>query len=134
MSMVINDPKSFSVDVEGKFTKTKYMGVFKVRPLLSHRDKLRREEIRRQLVGTFSEGASEDAFRIATVFSKIWAHLVEAPSWWKDAGNGIDLLDEEPVEAVISKLIEYELEITGQITQDGEKAKEELTDIVKKKE
>ncbi len=130
--MVLNDPKSFSVDVEGKFTKQKYMGVFKVRPLLSHRDKLRREEIRRQLIGTFGENVSEDAYRIASVFSKIWAHLVEAPSWWKDAGNGIELLDEEPVEAVISKLVEFELEITGNFIKEGEKAKEQLTDISKK--
>lgn len=129
---ISNDPKSFSVDVEGSTTKRRYNGVFKVRPLLSHRQKLQKDEMKRQLLGMLPDGASNDAFKTAVIFSTIWAHLVEAPGWWKDASNGIDLLDEEPIEAVIDKIVAFEEEVKGQLIKDGEKAKEGLTEIAKK--
>ena len=131
--MILNDPKSFSVDVEGSMTKNTYKGVFKVRPLLSHRDKLRRDEIKRQLVGGTPDGTGVAALRIAEIFSKIWAHLVEAPSWWKDAGNGLDLIDEEPVVAVIDKIVDIEQEAMGAIAKEGEVAKKDLVEIAKEK-
>jgi len=130
--MVLNDPKSFSVDVKGESTQQQYSGVFKVRLLLTHRQKLQKDEMKRQLLGVAPENPSQDAFKTAIIFSKIWAHLVEAPSWWKDAGNGIDLLDEAPVDDVISKLAAMEEELNKSLSKEGDKAKEELTEIAKK--
>jgi hypothetical protein len=130
--MVLNDPKSFSIDVEGSTTKQKYIGIFKVRPLLSHRQKLQKDESKRQLLGTLPETATIDAMKTALIFSKVWAHLIEAPSWWKEAANGIDLLDDEPVGMVYDKIIDIETEITGNLEKDGEKAKTELADLKKK--
>lgn len=132
--MVLNDPKSFSIDVEGSITKRRYEGVFKVRPLLTHRQKLQRDEMKRQLLGAMPESATNDAFKTAVIFSKIWIHLVEAPSWWKDAANGIELLDEEPVSAVVDKIVDIENEVMGKIVQEGSKAKEGLVAISKKQE
>lgn len=129
--MILNDPRSFPVDVEGSVTKTGYKGVFKIRPLLSHRDKLRRDEMKRQLVGAMPDGTGIAAMRTAEIFSKIWAHVVEAPSWWKDAGNGLDLIDEEPVVAVIDKIVEMEQEVMGTLSKEGEEAKKELVVIAK---
>lgn len=130
--MILNDPKTFSVDIKGSVTKTNYSGVFKVRPLLSHRDKLRRDEMKRQLIGGFPDSTSVSAMRIAEIFSKIWAHTVDAPSWWKDSGNGIDLLEDDPVEEVINKILEIEREALGIVEEEGEKAKKELTEMAKK--
>ena len=131
--MILNDPKSFSVDVEGSMTKNSYKGVFKIRPLLSHRDKLRRDELKRQLIGATPDGTGVAALRTAEIFSKIWVHLTESPSWWRDAGNGLDLIDEEPVVAVIDKIVEMEQEVMGGISKEGEEAKKELVEIAKTK-
>jgi hypothetical protein len=130
--MILNDPKTFVVDVEGSITKQRFQGLFKVRPLLSHRDKLRRDELKRSLIGAQPDATSVNAMRISEIFSKIWAHTVEAPSWWKDAGNGLDLIDEEPVVAVIDKIVELEQELLGTLTKAGEEAKATLADVAKK--
>lgn len=130
--MVLNDPKSFTIDVEGSTTKQKYTGVFKIRPLLSHRQKLQKDESKRQLLGVLPDSASVDAMKTAIIFSKVWAHVLEAPGWWKEAANGIDLLDDDPVGMVYDKIIEIENELTGNIEKDGEKAKEGLADLKKK--
>lgn len=130
--MVLNDPKSFSIDIEGSTTKQKYTGVFKVRLLLSHRQKLQKDESRRQLLGTFPDQASVDAMKTAIIFSTIWAHMVEAPSWWKEAANGIDLLDEDPVGMVYDKIISLQEELLGKVEKDGEKAKEAIKEEMKK--
>ena len=75
--MVNNDPKSVSIDVVGSTSKQHYIGVFKVKVLLSHRQKLQKDEMKRQLLGTNPEGASMDALKTAVIHSKIWAHLAE---------------------------------------------------------
>jgi hypothetical protein len=132
MTAILNDPRSFLVDVVGSSTGRKYNGLFRVKPFLSHRDKLRRDEIKRQLIGSLPDGTSNAASQIAEIFGKIWAHLVEAPSWWKDAGNGIDLIDEEPVVAVIEELTRIEKEAQKSITESGDQAKTDLQNLAKK--
>lgn len=130
--MILNDPRSFSVEVEGTTTKQKYNGLFKMKPLLSHREKLRRDEIKRQILGALPEGALQASERTAIIFSKIWVHLIESPAWWREAGNGLDLLDEEPVMAVIDKIVDIEMEVLGKTEKEGEEAKKEIAELAKK--
>lgn len=129
--MILNDPKTFAIDVVGSITQRQYTGLFKIKPLLSHREKLRKDEYRRQLLGANTDFTSQEAAKIAGVFSSIWAHMVDAPSWWKEAGNGVDLIDEEPVIAVLDKIDEFQNEIIQQITKSGENSKKELSEIKK---
>lgn len=131
--MILNDPKSFTIDVKGTTTEQSYSGLFKMKPILSHREKLRRDELKRQVLGSNPESATEDSVRTAVIFSKIWIHLTESPAWWREANNGIDLLDEEPVLAVLDKIIELEGEILNKTQKDGEAAKKELTELSKTK-
>lgn len=132
--MVLNDPKSFTIDVKGSVTNQDYKGLFRVKPLLSHRDRLRMDELKRQLLGSQLDSASPSALQISSIFSKIWVHLQDAPSWWKDAGNGVDLLDEEPVVEVLEKIASLEKESAAELTKTAEKAKAELVEMAKKQE
>jgi hypothetical protein len=133
--MFLNDPKTVAVDVVGELTKRSYAGVFKIKPLLSHRDRLQRDEFKRQLLGSNSESnVSQEALKSALIFSKIWVHTIESPSWWKDSNNGLDLIDEEPVVALLDKILGIEIELVGKTEKEAESAKKELTDIAAKKE
>jgi hypothetical protein len=121
-----NIPVEFSVSVDGETTGENFKGVFKAIPRLSHRDQLRRDQLRRDLLGGKAEGASDDALNVSLVFSKIWVHIVEAPSWWKDSGNGVNLLDEAPVAAVYDNVTRIEREAIEAVLKKSEAAKEAL--------
>ena len=126
--MILNDPKSFVINVTGASTGRLYEGLFKAKPLLSHREKIRQDVLRRRILET--EGGAvpgEDANNIANIFSKIWVHVTEAPSWWKDARDGIELLDEEPVIAVLNEVLRVQKEMQDSMQKQGEEAKVSLT-------
>jgi hypothetical protein len=121
-----NLPVEFTINVTGEITGETFRGVFKVKPRLSHRDTLLQDQMRRDLLGPKPGEAGQSAVASALVFSKIWAHLSEAPNWWKDASNGVDLLDEAPVVAVYDAVQKAEKEAVDAVKKAGEKAAEEL--------
>ena len=119
-------PVEFSISVEGEITGEMFKGVFKCVPRLSHAGNLRRDQMRRDILGPKPEEASPDAQNISMVFSKIWAHVTEAPSWWKDSRNGLELLDESPVAAVYDQVARIEREAIEAVKKAAEQAKAEL--------
>jgi len=130
---VANIPVEFSVSVTGEVTGETFKGVFKAVPRLSHRDNLRRDQLRRDLLGGKPEDASPDAMNVSLVFSKIWVHLVEAPSWWKDSGNGVNLLDEAPVAAVYDNVARIEREAIEAVQKKSQEASEAVKEELKEK-
>lgn len=121
-----NVPVEFSINVPGEVTGDNWKGVFKAKPRLSHRDTLLQDQFRRDLLGPKADAAGQAATANSLIFSKIWVHLTEAPSWWKDAGNGVDLLDEAPVVAIYDNIIRIEKEAIDKVKKDAEKAAEDL--------
>ena len=127
-----NLPVEFSVNVVGEVTGETFKGVFKAVPRLSHRDNLRRDQLRRDLLGAKPEDASADATNVSAVFSKIWVHVTEAPSWWKDSKNGLELLDETPVAAVYDNVSRIEREAIEAIQKKSAEVAQEVAEEVKK--
>ncbi len=131
--MAFTDEKqSFTINTTGEITGQQFPGKFTVRMKLAHRDNLRRDQFRRDLLGPGAPDASVEANRIATVFSKIWIHLTEAPTWWKEASNGLDLVDEAPVSAVYDGILKLEREAFEALKKDAAGAKDELKTTVEK--
>ena len=121
-----NIPVEFTINVTGETTGETFKGVFKAKPRLSHRDTLLQDQMRRDLLGPKPEAAGQAAVANSLVFSKVWIHLLETPSWWKEAGNGVDLLDESPVVAVYDQLTKIEKEAMEAAKKDGEEAAKTL--------
>lgn len=121
-----NLPQEFQIKMTGEATGEEYKGVFKVRPRLNLQQRLARDQFRRDLLGTRGDEASPDAANIALVFSKIWVHLMDAPSWWKDAKNGLEIEDDEVVGKVYEEIIRIESESISAMAKKGEAAAEEL--------
>lgn len=118
--------EQFSIDVTGE-SGQKYPGIFKAKPRLSHRDALLQDQFRRDLLGPKADQpVAGGAQAVADVFSKIWVHLTEAPLWWREAGNGIDLIDEAPVAAVYKEILRIEREAIEKVLKKGEEAKESI--------
>jgi hypothetical protein len=128
MSEILNQAK-FTMSTVGEVSGLTYAGEFSIKIRLSHRDTLKMDSIRRDLLGDFSEGASSDAIDLANVIAFLGVHVLSAPSWWRDAGNGLDLEDGNVLKSVIEgirKIKEADQKDRDQRTQ---KAKEDLAAI-----
>ena len=126
-----NLPIEFIVDVPGETSGETFKGVFKAIPRLSHSANLRRDQLRRDLLGPKAEEAGPDAVNVAVVFSKVWAHLTETPSWWRESRNGLDLLDESPVAAVYDNVTRIEREAFEAVKKKADAAKGVLAEEIK---
>lgn len=96
-----------------------YPGVFKMKVRLTHRDVLVQDQFRRELLGPSKGETSPGATAVADVFSKLWVHILESPLWWKEAGNGIELVDEAPVAAVYKEVLRIEQEAVDKVKAAG---------------
>ncbi len=113
---------TFSIDIQGELTGDFYRGVFKIRTRLSHRDALRRDQIRRELLGSSPEAASPRAVSIADVMSELAVRVIEAPSFWTSNGDGLDLPDDAPVAEVYKKTLEAVETAKNAIVKAGDEA------------
>lgn len=118
--------EKFSVDTEGEVTGKTWKGMFSTKVRLSHRDQLRQDEIRRDLLGKNPESASPRANNVAEVFSFIAVHVVESPQWWSMHANGLELEDDNVVGEVYEKIAKIKLEAQDKLKKDAESAKAEL--------
>lgn len=118
---------TFSVSMDGDKTGTKWHGEFTVKTLLSHRDELRRDQLRRELLGGVNpEFASIRSLNQADVFSDLAVRIIKSPSWWAESSGGLDLSDDNVVATVYSKTMDAEKEVLNRLKKDGDEASEEL--------
>ena len=103
----MSNETSVTIDVTAE-SGEKYPGKFVIRKRLTHNQKLRQDALRRELLGPSPAGAMDDVVRSSFMLAKVLAHVVEGPSWWQKAGNGLDLFDEEPITAIYNEIIKIE--------------------------
>ncbi len=118
--------ESFSIDVVGEITGTKWAGVFKCKTRLSHRDALKRDQVRRGLLGPNPEAASVRAIDVADILSEASVRLVDFPSWWGASGDGLDLEDDNVLSAVYAKIIECAKVASKELADKGAEARKDL--------
>lgn len=116
--------EKFSIDCIGETTEKAWKGVFSCKLRLSHKDYLKQDEIRRDLLGTKAESASPRAQNTAELFSFVLIHLLESPQWWTMNGNGLDLEDDNVVAEVYGKIVELKVAAQKKVKDgaDGDKA------------
>jgi hypothetical protein len=101
-------------------------GKFKINVKLSYREMLNMDAMRRQLLGPLSGEADGMAALIATAVSKIRTHAIDTPSWWKEAGNGIEFDDMNVVLTVLEEVQKVEKSHLEELQKAAEKATEAL--------
>lgn len=116
----------FTVETTGDTTGEKWKGLFKVKTRLSHRDQLNRDRVRREMIGNNPDAASERARATADVFSQLSIRLIDAPSWWVNADNGLDLADENVVIEVFQAALKAEQDETAKALKKGSDARKDL--------
>jgi hypothetical protein len=118
----------FNVSCKGEVTGEMFIGKFTVKTRLSHFDQLKRDEARRSLLGPSPVGQkpNEQAMITAEVFSQLAIRIVQAPSWWTDSNNGIDMMDSDPVTKVYETTMTAVKEEEDRLKAEAKKAEEEL--------
>lgn len=125
--MFTKEPKSFSVSVIGEKTGQQWTGDFSVKTMLSHRDELRRDAIRRELLGPTNPQAADSFTVDATqVFADLSVRILKAPTWWTESGGGLDMHDANVVSEIYKQALAAEQDALNRIKNEAEKAKEEL--------
>jgi hypothetical protein len=121
----------FTVNLTGETTGEKLEGRFKVRTRLTFRDQLRRDEVRRTILGVAPDAALPDAFMKAIKLAELAVRIIlpdGAPSWWKNSDSGLDLSDENVVTEIYEKALEAEKKLVDSLKKDGVEAKKNLQD------
>lgn len=120
------DAVSFTVNVVGNVTGIQWHGVFKTRVRLSHRDWMRQDQVRRELLGPNPAGAGARATDSADLFSTILTHVIDSPTWWKDNENGLGLEDDNVVVEVFNGVMKAKVDAAEEVRKRAEAAKTEL--------
>lgn len=90
----------FTVDVKGEISGRQFQGVFETKVKLSHREALKEDEVRRTILGTNPGDASEFARQLAGALAYLAVRIIDAPTWWRQSNNGLDLEDSNVLVAV----------------------------------
>ena len=118
---------SFTVDLVGSETGETFKGTFNCKIRLSLNEQLRRDAIRRQLLGANPESTSPRAGNIAEILSEIAVHLMEPiPSWWSGAAGGLELFDDNVIAAVYDGIMLEKKKVADAVKAKGEAAVVEL--------
>lgn len=106
--MAESNEAPFSISITGEVTGEKWVGDFVAKKRLSHRDALKKDRTKRELLGGQPGDPSERALSIAIILSELDVRLVSSPRWWKEKSNGLDLEDEEVLVEIYNKALEVE--------------------------
>lgn len=125
--------KKFTIDVVGETTGKTWKGLFETKTALSHKDRFRQDEIRRELLGKNpgpvdpTSMTSRWAHNAADVFAFVLIHLTATPQWWDMNDNGLGLEDDNVVRDLHDKIVELKAEAQKELEASAESAKKDLS-------
>lgn len=97
MAKVPDRIASLTLDSAGEVTKTKYIGTFRIKAVLTHGDRLQLERFYASLLPKNTETVSEEMKVRAATIAELSVRVIDGPGWWTDSNNGLLLLDAEPL-------------------------------------
>ncbi len=119
--------QAFSISVVGEVTNETFKGNFTAKKRLSHMDRLRADQFRREYLGANNPAAASDvATTIAQVLADLRVCLLETPKWWTESNWGADLEDWNVVMATWQSAMKVISDSKAATTVAGEEAAEKL--------
>jgi len=118
--------EKFSVSIVGEKTGNVYAGDFTVKTVLTRRDEFIADSRRRELLGANPEGALPQLQVEAFMYGQLFVRIVQAPKFWSDAGNGIDLADLNVISKVYETAKDKEEERIKKVKAQAEEALKQI--------
>lgn len=130
----MKDKLDIYVDVTGNETGKRFEGKFVVKTKISNREALKEDEVRRGVLGQNPQHAGEYAWGIATAIAWLAVRLTESPTWWKESGGGVDLLDDNVLMDVYEKAVKAVTDEKAAFLEAAESKKQSLSAGIQKDE
>jgi hypothetical protein len=89
----VETTKSFTINAIGETTGRSYSGKFTVKTVLTRADRFEADRRRRELLGPNGAEAMPDLQLESFYLGQLAVRIVEAPEWWKDSSNGLNVED-----------------------------------------
>jgi hypothetical protein len=112
----------FSIHMPGDTTGKTWAGDFRAKELLTFRDKLNADRLRRELVGDAPGPVDPEAAASALILSQLSVRLTEVPEWWKEAKGGLLLADWNVIDKVYTEAMAIEDAHLKKLRAEGEAA------------
>lgn len=128
--MAFQNEKKFSISTPGELTGELWVGEFKTKILLSHSDDMRRDAMKRELIGKIAPDQVDSlAAQKATILSDLAVRVLDAPLWWREKGNGALLEDSDVIVAVYNEAIKAETDHLVAMKKKAEEARAQLRKV-----
>lgn len=101
-------------------------GKFVVKTKLSMKEIMAMDNLRRQYLGPNGGESDGLAATIARDLAEIQIHTVDAPSWWIESKNGLEIQDVKIVLDVYDELQKVKRSNFGSLAEKAQAAKEDL--------
>jgi len=122
----------FNIHLTGNITGKTWDGDFRAKPILTFRDRLGVDRMRRELLGGDGTTADTEAAAAAKVISELAYRLTEWPEWWKESKGGLDLADVNVMQEVYKAAEKVENDYFTKLEADGKAAQEKLKELTVK--
>ncbi len=133
------------LDCTGEKSKSKWIGQFKVKCVLTHGDRLAIERMYAELlpvsvnmsIGNLTEGeaANNEKMRLlAATIAELSVRIMEGPEWWRSSRYGQLLIDEEPVYELLILCNKASQDWTDQLDRNATFTEEEANLVEPKKQ
>ena len=88
---------TISLDSTGEVTKSRYMGTFRVKVVLTHADRFKLERNYAEFLPPNVQDVTEELKSRAATLAELDVRIIEAPSWWWDSLKGRNMIDTMPL-------------------------------------
>jgi hypothetical protein len=120
--------EAFEVHVKGVATGKTWDGKFRAKPLLTFREQMLADKMRREFTGT--DVQDPDIVAQATIISELAFRLTEVPEWWRSNGGGLDLSDPNVLTEVYREAKKVEEDHAKSLTAEGEAARQSIKGLL----
>jgi len=103
--MLPNRTSNFFIDSVGEITTQAYKGDFTVKTILTIGEKIELETEKTKLSSDLVN-VSPELKTVSTILAELKVRVIESPNWWKESNNGKDLLDDNVIFDIYSKVID----------------------------
>lgn len=111
--------RSFDFNHKGEITDHVYAGTFTVRCVLNIQLKHQLELDKTRMMSDLRNPTGH-LEGIASALAELKARIIEAPAWWKDSNNGLEILDEDVVAELYAKCQDMEIEWRKELKSKAE--------------
>lgn len=85
------------LDSIGERTKSRWVGQFKIKRVLSHADQFALERMYAALLPSRDREISEDVRLRAAAIAELYVRVLEGPEWWNGTRYGQQMVDTDPL-------------------------------------